>query len=149
MGSFHCLKKVPVTELCGIAESIGRFLVKYGVYTCGDMEKLPIGVLAKHFGNIGRRIWYMCQGADPDPMHIEVKAPKSMGHGKVMPPNTRHKSSLLLYLRHRVEKLAARLRQHIYKPKYFSSAGKAIKRAGLALRVPYPALHTMARLSTH
>ncbi len=113
------LRDVPVTELCGIAEGIGNFLAKYGVYTCGDMEKLPIGILAKRFGNIGRRIWYMCQGADPEPLHLQVAAPKSMGHGKVMPPNTRDKTVLLTYLQHMCEKLAARLRCHSMQAQHF------------------------------
>lgn len=114
-----CLKNVPVTELCGIATGIGNFLAKYGVYTCGDMEKIPISILAKRFGNIGRRIWYMCQGADPEPIHLTTPAPKSMGHGKVMPPNTKDKNILLIYLQHMCEKLAARLRRHNMKAQHF------------------------------
>lgn len=113
------LRTVPVTELCGIAEGIGNFLAKYGVYTCGDMEKLPIGILAKRFGNIGRRIWYMCQGEDPEPLQTKISAPKSMGHGKVMPPNTRDKRVILTYLQHMCEKLAARLRCHQLQAQYF------------------------------
>ncbi len=103
---------VPVTELCGIAKGIGNFLAGYGVYNCGDMERLPISILAQRFGNLGRRIWYMCQGADPDPVHTNISAPKSMGHGKVLPPNTRNKNTLFVYLLHMCEKLAARLRRH-------------------------------------
>jgi len=106
------LSKVPVTDLCGIAKGIGRFLAGYGVYYCGDMKRLPIGILAKRFGNLGRRIWYMCQGADPDPLHVHVPSPKSMGHGKVIPPNTTDKKIILMYLLHMSEKLAARLRRH-------------------------------------
>jgi len=117
------LQYVRVTDLCGIGEGIGKFLARYSVYTCGDMEKLPIGILAKRFGNLGRRIWYMCQGADPDPLHVTNKAPQSMGHGKVMPPNTRDKDILLTYLLHMCEKLAARLRHHHYKHSIFLSAG--------------------------
>ena len=108
----QALSNVPVTELCGIAKGIGRFLASYGVYTCGDMEKLPISVLAKRFGNIGRRIWHMCQGSDPEDVHMDIAAPKSMGHGKVMPPNTKDKETILKFLQHMSEKLAARLRRH-------------------------------------
>lgn len=106
------LSHVPVTELCGIAEGIGRFLADYGVTHCGDMEKLPISILAKRFGNLGRRIWYMCQGEDPDPLHPDVAAPKSIGHGKVMPPNTRSREVVLTYLQHMCSKVGARLRKH-------------------------------------
>lgn len=114
------LKHVPVTELCGIKSGIGGFLAKHGVILCGDMEKLPISILAQRFGNLGRRIWYMCQGADPDPVHTRVADPKSMGHGKVMPPNTRDPRVVDTFLMHMSEKLAARMRQHGFRAqRYF------------------------------
>jgi DNA polymerase-4 len=106
------LKNVPVTELCGIAKGIGRFLADRGVYVCGDMQKIPISTVGRRFGNPGRRIWYMCQGLDPEPLQIHVAAPKSVGHGKVVPPNTKDPQLLLTYLLHMSEKVAARLRKH-------------------------------------
>jgi DNA polymerase-4 len=106
------LRDVPVTELCGIAGGIGGFLAEHGVRTCGDMKRLPISVLARRFGNPGRRIWYMCQGADPEQLQREVPAPKSLGHGKVVPPDTRDPEVLLTYLLHMSEKVGARLRRH-------------------------------------
>ncbi len=113
------LQNVPVHDLCGIGDGIERFLAKYGVHHCGDMADLPISVLGKRFGNIGRRIWLMCQGADPEPIHTNMSAPKSMGHGKVMPPNTYDKNTLLTYLCHMCEKLAARLRRHHMQAQHF------------------------------
>lgn len=106
------LHAVPVTDLCGIAHGIGNFLARYGVFYCGDMEHLPISILSKRFGNPGRRIWYMCQGADPEPVITRVPPPKSIGHGKVIPPNTRDRNTILTYLLHMSEKVAARLRRH-------------------------------------
>jgi len=114
------LASVPVTDLCGINKGIARFLAQYGAYTCGDVARLPIGILAKRYGHPGRRIWYMCQGADPDPVRTRVAPPKSMGHGKVMPPNTRDKQVILTYLLHMSEKLAARLRRHDLQAQHFS-----------------------------
>lgn len=113
------LKHVPVIELCGIAKGIGRFLAQYGVYTCGDMEKLPISILSKRFGNLGRRIWYMCQGGDPEPIITHVPDPKSIGHGKVIPPNTTDKNILLTYFLHMSEKVARRLRRHDMQAQHF------------------------------
>ncbi len=106
------LAPVAVTELCGIAGGIGRFLAERGVWTCGDMVRLPIGELARRFGNPGRRIWYMCQGEDPARVEIHVPPPKSIGHGKVVPPDTRSREVLLTYLLHMSEKVGARLRRH-------------------------------------
>lgn len=83
------LASAPVTDICGIAKGIGRFLAQYGVYYCGDMKRIPMHILAKRFGNIGRRLWLMCQGKDPATLLTTTTHPKSIGHGKVMPPNTR------------------------------------------------------------
>ncbi len=106
------LSHVPVTELCGIADGIGGFLAEHGVRYCGDMQHLPISVLARRFGNLGRRIWYMCQGEDPEPLHPDVSAPKSIGHGKVMPPNTTSRDVILTYLQHMSSKVGARMRKY-------------------------------------
>jgi len=114
------LRDVPVTELCGIAEGVGRFLTEHGVHTCGEVKKLPISILARRFGNPGRRIWYMCQGQDPAALQQDVPAPKSIGHGKVVPPNTRDSGVLLTYLMHMSEKVGARLRRHHLQARTFS-----------------------------
>ncbi len=108
------LAPVPVTELCGIANGIGGFLERHGVHRCGDMERLPISVLARRFGNPGRRIWYMCQGRDPEPLNGTVAAPKSIGHGKVLPPDTRCRNTLLTFFLHMSDKVGARMRRHHY-----------------------------------
>ncbi len=106
------LRHVPVTELCGINKGIGEFLAARGVITCGDMARLPVGELARRFGNPGRRVWLMCQGRDSEPVRTEVPPPKSIGHGKVMPPDTRDPQVLRVYLLHMSEKVGARLRRH-------------------------------------
>lgn len=113
------LRDVNVTELSGIKSGIGGFLEKHGAVTCGAVEKIPISILAKRFGNIGRRIWYMCQGADPEPVHTIVPSPKSMGHGKVMPPNTKSQVVVDSFLMHMCEKLGARLRHNQFRAQHF------------------------------
>lgn len=110
--AYEYLSAVPVTELSGISNGIGGYLNDRGVYVCGDMCNLPISELARRFGNLGRRIWYMAQGQDPDPVKQSVEAPKSIGHGKVMPPNTKSVTTVKMYLHHMSEKVAARLRKH-------------------------------------
>jgi DNA polymerase IV len=106
------LRDVPVSELCGIGKGIAAWLARHGARTCGEVARLPISVLARRFGNPGRRIWYMCQGRDPDGLQINVPAPKSLGHGKVVPPNTRDPQLIHTWLLHMSEKVAARLRRH-------------------------------------
>ncbi|HDY85505.1 hypothetical protein LCGC14_0936120 [marine sediment metagenome] len=101
-----------VTELSGINKGIAGFLAKYGIYYCGDMKKVPMSLIAQRFGNPGRRIWLMAQGKDPEPIITTVKDPKSVGHGKVMPPGTRDINTILIYFQHMSEKVGARLRKY-------------------------------------
>lgn len=106
------LRDVPLTELCGIGNGIGRYLAERNIYTCGDMAQLPVSELARRFGNLGRRIWLMAQGLDPLSVETRIAPPKSMGHGKVMPPNTRSREVMLTYLEHMSYKIGTRLRRH-------------------------------------
>lgn len=106
------LKNAGVTELCGIAGGIGRYLAERGVHTCGDMAQLPVSEMSRRFGNLGRRLWLMAQGLDPSPVETRIAPPKSMGHGKVMPPNTSSREVILTYLEHMSFKLGTRLRRH-------------------------------------
>lgn len=109
----------PVTALSGIAEGIGGFLVARGATTCGDVAQLPVSVLAERLGNLGRRIWLMCRGEDPNKVQLDVAAPKSLGHGKVLPPGTRDEALLLTYFLHMSEKVGARLRRHELTAQHF------------------------------
>jgi len=113
------LQAVKVTELSGIKAGIGGFLQKHGALTCGEVEKIPISLLTQRFGHLGRRIWLMCQGADPEPVHTLIASPKSMGHGKVMPPSTTSEMVVETFLMHMCEKLGARLRRYQFRAQHF------------------------------
>jgi DNA polymerase-4 len=52
-------------------------------------------------------------------VHTKIPNPKSMGHGKVMPPNTTEEIVVETYLMHMCEKLAARLRGHHFQAQHF------------------------------
>lgn len=113
------LAPAPVTDLCGVSKGIGGFLAQRGIHTCGDMQHLPIGELGRRFGNPGRRIWLMAQGLDPEPVKLNVPPPKSIGHGKVMPPDTREVTTIQTFMLHMSEKVASRLRRHNYRARQF------------------------------
>ena len=52
------------------------------------------------------------QTQDPEKVKSNVRTPKTIGHGKVMPPNTRSKDIIYIYLVHMSEKVAQRLRRN-------------------------------------
>jgi DNA polymerase-4 len=106
------LHDVPVTELCGIGNGIGRYLADRGVMKCGDMKHLPMQEMTRRFGPLGQRIWLMCQGCDPSPVKPTTGLPKSIGHGKILPPATRSSHIISNVASHLCERVAARLRRH-------------------------------------
>ena len=66
----------------------------------------------------------MAQGQDPEKVRTNITAPKTMGHGKNMPPETKDLHIILTYFQHMSEKLAARLRQYGYQSNHFMIALK-------------------------
>jgi DNA polymerase-4 len=104
------LAPYPVRLLCGVGNSIERFLEKYAVKTCGDMQYLPVSVLSSRYGNVGRRIWLMAQGLDNEPLNLSSKQAQSMSSSKIIPPNTKDVSLLDSYLYYCCDKVATRLR---------------------------------------
>ena len=106
------LDKIPMEKLCGLGPHVAEFLSLYGARTCGDVARLPLTVLARRYGVTGKYLWLACQGRDTDPVAPDVAPPRSIGHGKVLPPHTRSTSVVEIYLRHMCEKVAARLRRY-------------------------------------
>ena len=104
------LKDVPAEKICGIGPRIGAFLAQHGAHTCGQVAALPMTVLARRYGIVGKHLWLACQGRDTSAVVQDIAPPKSVGHGKVLPPHTTAARTIETYLRHMCEKVAARLR---------------------------------------
>jgi len=118
------LANAPVTAICGINKGIARHLQARGVTTCGQMKRLPISEM-RRWGNIGRRLWLACQGKDPAKIENDIADPKSLGHGKVLPPHTNDETTLHIFLSHMAHKVAARLRRNKLKAKNYSIGMRA------------------------
>jgi DNA polymerase-4 len=108
-----------IDTLCGVSRGIKNFLNNHNVYKCSDMKNLPISILANRFGNVGRKIWLMANGNDfegltPDPVH-----PKSLGHGKVLMPNTKSRYLIKKIFLRMSNKLSLRLRKSNYESNIF------------------------------
>ncbi len=113
------LDNVPVNKLCGVSKGITEFLNRHGVYKCIDMKKIPISILSNRFGNIGKKIWLMANGNDFEGLTFDPIHPKSLGHGKVLMPNTKNRYLIRkVFLRMSV-KLSKRLRESGYESKKF------------------------------
>lgn len=109
----------PVDDLCGIGRKTTQFLNAQGVYTIADLAERPMSLLAKRFGNIGKRLYLTANGHDPEPLATE-RDPQSMGHGKILPPATTDGKLIRATLHHQCEKLARRLRENNLQSRRFS-----------------------------
>ena len=114
------LLNVPVTDICGINKGIARHLALHGATTCGEVAKLPMNVLSQKWGPIGKRLHMICAGYDPEAIISQVRPPKSIGHGKVVPPNTRSREVIEIYFLHMCFKVAARLRRYNFVSGFYS-----------------------------
>lgn len=105
------LAPLPLAEVCGIGPGIAEFLAAYGVHSCGDMQKIPIGVPARRFGNLGRRLWLMAQGRDPAPVDSRPRPPRPGSLLRTLPPLTRNADQLQAAFLQLADKLSRRLRR--------------------------------------
>lgn len=113
------LANKPVDTLCGVGIKMKHFLNKHGVINCGDITRIPISLLSTQFGEIGRRIYYMCLGKGPHELNPPPAMPKSMGTSKMIKPTTYSYNEIHPLLDGLCYKLAYRLRSKgLYAQKY-------------------------------
>ncbi len=113
------LDNAPINKLCGVSKGITNFLNTHGVYKCSDMKKIPISILSNRFGNLGKKIWLMANGNDFEGLTLDPVHPKSLGHGKVLIPNTKNRYLIKKILLKMSVKLSRRLRNSGYESKKF------------------------------
>lgn len=105
------VQNLPVDFHCADAPQVREFLRRRGARTCGDVAAMPVEELERRFGSAGRHVWLACQGRDPEPIHVDVAPPKTVGHGRVLPPRTASRRVIEAHLRELCERVAARLRR--------------------------------------
>lgn len=106
------LAPLTLEELCGAGTQVTAFLADHGVACCGDMARIPHGLLARRFGNVGRRLWLMAQGRDPAPVRARSPATREAAGGgllRTLPPACRDEDALLDALLQLATRLLARL----------------------------------------
>lgn len=105
------LYQKPIQDLCGIGNKMQQFLNQHGVYTCDQMKNIPINFLSSRFGQIGRHLWYACQGISTSELS-KPKPLKSLGHSKRLAKEPYLEPSIQSRLNQLTLKLCKRLREH-------------------------------------
>ncbi len=107
------LRRIALTDICGIGARVERRLRRLGIYTVEQLGRVPRALLVREFGVLGHVYWLWGQGIDLAPVrpYHEQPAEKSMGHGLTLPAavgSRREFDGVLLRL---CERIGRRLRR--------------------------------------
>jgi DNA polymerase IV len=107
------LRDLPVSKLNGIGPKLAEALNSMGIFTCGQLGKFPVSVLAKRFGVIGERLHEMGLGLDDSPLmpFDEEEDAKSISHSVTLEEDTLNPNILRKVLLQLSEKVSKRMRR--------------------------------------
>jgi DNA polymerase-4 len=107
------LRDLPVSKLNGIGPKLAEALNSMGIFTCGQLGKFPVSVLAKRFGVIGERLREMGLGLDDSPLmpFDEEEDAKSISHSVTLEEDTLNPNILRKVLLQLSEKVSKRMRR--------------------------------------
>jgi DNA polymerase IV len=108
------MERLPIRELCGIGATTQRALARYGITTCGELGRFPVGILTRHFGVIGERLHRMGLGEDDSPVvpAEEAEEVKSVGHSTTFDRDLERRDDILRWLLQLAEMVGRRARRH-------------------------------------
>lgn len=129
------LEGLPVQEMWGIGPRLARHLNGMGIVTVGQLGRIPVRLLERRFGILGRVLHTMARGQDDSPVARFGTGPdaKSMGHSMTVQKDLKTKSEISWYLFLLSEMLGRRLRAGGY-------AGRTV-----VLTLRYTDFHTFSR----
>ena len=107
------LRDLPVSKLNGIGPKLTEELNSIGIFTCGQLGKFPVSVLAKRFGVIGERLHEMGLGLDDNPVvpFDEEEEAKSISHSVTLEEDTSDRNILRKVMLQLSERVSRRMRK--------------------------------------
>lgn len=108
------LEVTPIQELCGIGRRLTRQLNDRGVFTCGQLGRLPQEQLIRRHGRTGAALHAMARGIDASPVvPMAASAPvKSVGHGMTLRQDLSDRGAIAEVLRLLGEMVGRRARRY-------------------------------------
>ena len=106
---------LPVGELYGVGEKMGRHLVDLGLTTIGALAQAPVQLLRHYFGVVGETLHQMANGLDDSPVDPYAGLlVKSMGHELTLPADTDDREVIGRTLLQLSDQVGRRLRRDGY-----------------------------------
>jgi nucleotidyltransferase/DNA polymerase involved in DNA repair len=80
------LWKLPIGKMFGVGRKMERHLQGMGIFTIGQLARLPVDVLKKRWGINGEVIWQTANGIDYSPVSVKThQQQKTIGHHMTLP----------------------------------------------------------------
>jgi len=107
------LKDLPVGKLHGVGPRLEESLNSIGIFTCGQMGKIPVPFLKRRFGAIGESLHEMGLGLDDSPVvpFDEEEDAKSLSHSVTLEEDTSDPLLIRKVLLQLSEKVSRRMRK--------------------------------------
>jgi DNA polymerase IV len=107
------LKDLPVGKLHGIGPKLEESLNGIGIFTCGQLGKIPVSFLKRRFGVIGERLHEMGLGVDGSPVvpFDEEEDAKSLSHSVTLEEDTSDPVLIKKVLLQLSERVSRRMRR--------------------------------------
>ena len=110
------LEGLPVQEMWGIGPRLATYLHEMGIMTCGQLGRIPLGILERKFGLIGTMLYRMAKGMDDSsvaPFGVTPDA-QSIGHSMTLDQDICSKGEIARYVLLLAEMVGRRLRSGGY-----------------------------------
>jgi len=107
------LKDLPVGKIHGIGPRLEESLNSIGIFTCGQLGKIPVSFLKRKFGVIGERLHEMGLGWDESPVvpFDEEEDAKSLSHSVTLEEDTSDPTLIRKVLLQLSERVSRRMRK--------------------------------------
>ena len=107
------LKDLPVGKLHGVGPRLEESLNSIGIFTCGQMGRIPVPFLKKRFGAIGQTLHEMGLGLDDSPVvpFDEEEDAKSLSHSVTLEEDTSDPVLIKKVLLQLSERVSRRMRR--------------------------------------
>jgi DNA polymerase-4 len=106
------LEDLPVQEMWGIGPRLATYLHEMGIETCGQLGRIPRGILEGRFGLIGTMLYRMARGVDDSSVALFGVTPdaQSIGHSMTLDQDICTKEEIGGYILLLAEMVGRRLR---------------------------------------
>ncbi|HWB13424.1 MAG TPA: DNA polymerase IV [Pirellulales bacterium] len=129
------LDPLPVGRLWGVGRVAGQVFERLGVKTVGDVRRMPLEILRRHFGQTGEHLAQLARGVDERRV-VPDRDAKSISHETTFSSDIADMETLRAWASELAEQVAWRLRRHRLR-------GRTVQ-----IKVRYGDFHTITRAET-